>query len=288
MNIIVYTYSVFHNNGIGGNIAGVVKSDENLTDNQMLKISKKMNISEVVFISKNKQKRYKLRYFTPTMEIEYCGHATLAAYFHLFNEKYISKGTYLAETMSGDIEIKVENDGRIVSYQQKPIFGETITIDSIQDIFSIPLESYDISKFEPKIISTGVKDIFVPICSRADIMNIKPNYELMTEYNKKSNTVGFHLFTFDTFEKNSTAFCRNFAPLYGIDEESATGSSSGALGCYLAQNSSISKSSYIFEQGDYMKMSSRISVDVSIYNNEINSVSVGGYILYNKRYNLIL
>ena len=288
MNIFVYTYSVFHNNGIGGNLAGVVKIHENLTDKQMLSISKKMNMSEVVFIYPSQEKRYKLRYFTPTTEIEYCGHATLAAYFHLSKENYIDKGTYLAETMSGNIEIKVESDGRVVSSHQKPIFSQTITLESIKDIFSLPLNAYDISKFEPKIISTGVRDIFIPIRSRVEMMNIKPNYELMSEYNKKLNTVGFHLFTFDTFEKNNTAFCRNFAPLYGIDEESATGSSNGALGCYLAQNTFVSKNSYIFEQGDFMEMSSRISVDVSKENNQINKVKVGGYIIYNKRYNLVL
>jgi len=47
MNIFVYTYSVFHNNGIGGNLAGVVKIHKNLTDKQMLSISKNMNMSEV-------------------------------------------------------------------------------------------------------------------------------------------------------------------------------------------------------------------------------------------------
>ncbi len=75
------------------------------------------------------------------------------------------------------------------------------------------------------------------------------------------------------------AYCRNFASLYGIPEEAATGTSSGALGCYLYRYGKINEeqaSNIIFEQGYPMKRPSEIQVSLTIKDNEISEVKVGG------------
>ena len=61
---------------------------------------------------------------------------------------------------------------------------------------------------------------------------MKPDFEKITAVSKKYNVIGYHVFTLET-KFDSTAHCRNFAPLYDIPEESATGTSYGALSCYL-------------------------------------------------------
>ncbi len=62
--------------------------------------------------------------------------------------------------------------------------------------------------------------------------SIKPDFNKVSDISKKYDVTGYHVFTLETLE-GATAHCRNFAPLYDIPEEAATGTSNGALSCYL-------------------------------------------------------
>lgn len=87
------------------------------------------------------------------------------------------------------------------------------------------------------------------------------------------------MFTFDTVEKNSVANSRNSDPLHGIHEESATGSSTGALACYLYKNDKISKKEIhklLFEQGYSMGKPCEITVTLEIKGGEIIRLQVEG------------
>jgi len=64
--------------------------------------------------------------------------------------------------------------------------------------------------------------------------------------------------------------------LYGIPEESATGSASGALACYLKEHLALGND-YVFEQGRAMNCASIITASVKTFNTEITSINVGGY-----------
>ena len=80
-------------------------------------------------------------------------------------------------------------------------------------------------------------------------------------------------------ENNSTAHCRNFAPLYDISEESATGTSNGALSCHLYKYGKIKDDNLenlVFEQGYSMKKPSEILVQLRAKGEDIIEVKVGG------------
>ncbi len=88
-----------------------------------------------------------------------------------------------------------------------------------------------------------------------------------------------HIFTFDTVDEDAIAHSRNFDPLHGIHEESATGSSTGALACYLYINKKVSLqqiSQLFFEQGYSMRKPSQIIVSLVVNGHEITRVQVGG------------
>ena len=78
-------------------------------------------------------------------------------------------------------------------------------------------------------MSTGLKDILVPIKNAQLLQDLQPNFEKIKLLSQKYGVIGMHLFALS--EEN--IICRNFAPLYDIDEEAATGTSNGALACYL-------------------------------------------------------
>lgn len=89
------------------------------------------------------------------------------------------------------------------------------------------------------------------------------------------------MFTIDS-KHSCTAYCRNLAPLYGIDEESATGTSSGALASYLHKYGILNESNYkniFFYQGYVMDRPSEITVNLSVEGDQINKVQVGGMAL---------
>ena len=73
----------------------------------------------------------------------------------------------------------------------------------------------------------------VPVRSRASLDSIHPDFDKVAAVSRRYETIGYHLFTRDALRPQDTAYCRNLAPLYGIPEEAATGTSSGALACYL-------------------------------------------------------
>ncbi len=73
-----------------GNFAGVVYSDE-LTKEEMQYIAREFNVSETAFISKSDEADFNLRWFTPTVEVKLCGHATVAS-IHYLREMGIIRG----------------------------------------------------------------------------------------------------------------------------------------------------------------------------------------------------
>src|SRR5262249_19519645 len=110
----------------------------------------------------------------------------------------------------------------------------------------------------------------------------KPNLAFLSELNQKTDSIGMHVFSLDPPGSIYTAHCRNFAPLYGIDEESATGSSNGALACYLFEKGVLSPNSehkLLFRQGDSLDAPSDIYVYLSTSEGAINKVECGGEVV---------
>jgi len=105
---------------------------------------------------------------------------------------------------------------------------------------------------------------------------IKPNDDIISVFCEKNDIIGLHVFELCGEESDFTASCRNFAPLVGIAEESATGSSCGALACYLSEYLTLG-SEFIFEQGRAMNCCSRITASVHFNESQISDVKVGGF-----------
>lgn len=270
--IHVYVMSAFSKDTQGGNKAGVVLNREDLTVCQKMEIAKELGYSETVFVTKSDRADYKIEYYTPTDEVPLCGHATIAAFSLLYHLNMLKKEIYSIETKAGLLRIKIGEDGLIFMEQNKP---EYLDIQE-PDQFSDCLETQFVSKEYPiQTVTTGLKDIIMPIDSTEHLAELSPNFEVMTELSREMQVVGVHAFAL-TEGMETTAICRNFAPLYGIDEESATGTANCALASYLYRHYQ-KKEQYIFEQGHNLGQISRIIVDVKAENDEIQEIFVGGY-----------
>ena len=98
--IEVQILNAFVDNNKGGNPAGVVLNADNLTNEQKLKIAKKVGLSETAFVSKSEIADFKLDFFTPTRQIAHCGHATIATFSYLSQSGLIKNTLSSKETMA--------------------------------------------------------------------------------------------------------------------------------------------------------------------------------------------
>lgn len=267
--IKVYVASAFCKDETGGNKAGVVLYENGLTNDEKKKIAKIVGYAETAFVTETPEADFKIEYFTPAEEVPLCGHATIATFGVLKYLNNLDKDSYTIETKSGILNINLK-ENQIFMEQNIPVFYEELSYKEIRKSFDIDC----INKNIPiQIVSTGLKDILIPIKNEEVLWQLKPNFEYITEISKKYNVVGMHLYTFS----NDKVMCRNFAPLYDVNEESATGTSNCALAGLLFKKLNIKKDIYAFEQGYSLKAPSQIIVKVISYDKEnIDKIFVGG------------
>ena len=277
MKIKVKKINAFSDRLDGGNPAGFVFNPPDLTDKEMSYISKTMNVSETAFVRPGKKSDYNIRFFSPEMEVDLCGHATIASFHMMASENIITpdKSFITQETKAGILPIEVifSNDKvkRVMMTQKKAILKD-IFIDILKVSDSLNIEAKYIDNNLPKqIVSTGL--FTFPICVKSFniLKEIKPDFNKVKKLCNKIGSGSLHLFTFDTIEPKSVYHARCFAPLYGINEDPVTGTANGALCFYLSKNKIIDKTKFVCEQGDIMGRPGRVFVDV-----DKDIVKVGG------------
>lgn len=277
MKITAYKINAFAKTLNGGNEAGIVFNAGHLSEADMQKIAAAFGFSETAFVMKSAYADFKVRFFTPVQEVDLCGHATVGTYCAMAELGRINAGIYKQETKAGILNIEIKNDLTVMMEQLIPDYGEIIGKKEIADSLNISVD--EISKDLPvQIISTGLRDIIVAVDKIGILDAIKPDFKKIENISRKYQAVGYHVFSLEIYG-DANAHCRNFAPLCGIDEESATGTSSGALACYLYKYGKINAKqagNIILEQGYSMDKPSEIIAALKIKDNKIIGVKVGG------------
>lgn len=270
--IHVYVVSAFSKDGRGGNRAGVVLDRPDLTAAQKRAVAAALHYSETAFVTASDRGDVRLEYFTPAGEVPLCGHATIASFTLLHLLRRLPRRELVMETGAGLLRIAVSAEGAVRMEQTRPLYGEVLPPQALAGCIdpaavhpSLPIQ----------IVSTGLRDILLPLPSWAHLSALRPDLSVMKDISRAHNVIGVHAFALSE-EAGVTAFCRNFAPLAGIDEESATGTSSCALACYLAKYVR-QQEHFVFEQGYELGAPSRITVDLTFDSaGAIDSVFVGG------------
>lgn len=277
MKIKVFLVNSFAKTAEGGNAAGVVLDADGFKDDDMKKIAKILGHSETAFVSKSEVSDFKVRFFTPEEEVDLCGHATVATFHTLEEQGRIHPDKYTQETKVGVLQVEVKKDHTIMMSQNAPQFLEVVDKEEIADSLNITLNEM-VEGLPTQVVSTGLRDIMVPIKELETLNAIKPDLDKVAEVSRKYNTIGYHLFALETLGEVH-AHTRNLAPLYGIPEESATGTSNGALASYLFEYGEINRKEatyFVIEQGYSMKKPSEIIVELETREKNIIGVKVGG------------
>jgi PhzF family phenazine biosynthesis protein len=210
MKVKVYTVHSFAKTSEGGNEAGVVIDADFLSEEEMQKIAEKVGFSETAFVLHSDLADYKVRFFTPKEEVDLCGHATIGTFFTMATLGYIKPGNYTQETKAGILGIEIKKDLTIMMNQPLPGFFETLDKSEIADSLNIEIDNIH-EDLPVQIVSTGLKDIMVPVKNLDVLSSIKPDFNKVIEISKKYHAVGYHVFSLET-RNASTVCCRNFAP----------------------------------------------------------------------------
>ena len=274
-----YTVNAFTRAGEGGNPAGVVRDTAGLSEAQMQAVATQLGMSETAFVLPSRDCDLRLRFFTPDAEVRLCGHATIASWHLLAESGGVDPGRYTMATLAGPQSIAVAADGLISMSQNLPEFGATLPPEPVAQVLGLHASDLLPAEQMPvQIASTGLHKIFAPIRSLAAIRRINPDLDAICALSRAHGAIGIYCFTTESLH-GATAHCRNFAPVVGIREDSATGTSAAATACLLAHHGLVArepKMELSFEQGDAIDQPSQIGVSLHMDGSEFRGVFVSG------------
>ncbi|MCE5236127.1 MAG: PhzF family phenazine biosynthesis protein [Clostridiaceae bacterium] len=270
----LYIVDAFSQSLFGGNPAGVVLTEAPLPERYMRYLAAELRYSETAFVL-YEGGSFSARYFTPTDEVSLCGHATIAAFTALRHAGIVRPGAaYDMKTNAGLLRIDVLADS-VWMDMAAPVSLSKIGARDLNALYeALDLRAADMPKLPAEIISSGLPDIMLPVSDRETLNDIVPDFKTIAELSLKHSVVGLHVFALGG--DGVRAYCRNFAPVYGIDEEAATGTSNGALTYYLYRHGFLETDTVNrFVQGEAMQRPSSVLTTL-VHRGDTPVVRVGG------------
>ena len=309
-----FTVHAFCKNGRGGNPAGVVFEGHQLSDQDKQSIAATLGHPETAFIEPSSVADHRICFFAPLKEVPLCGHATIASYALMGAQGKIKAGVYRMETKAGVLPVELLPNGEVVMDQNLPEFGETIESSRVWAVLGIDLDAMrwmgcpfkwcqpgkksSSSRWTPlewashpshridldamdglpiQVVSTGLRKIFCPVESFEKLKAIVPDFEGIKALSRSYKVTGIYCFALDP-QDPSHIKSRNFAPLVGIKEDAATGTSVAALSCYLYHHGIKTPEQYPLsvEQGSDLKDPGYLLGHVKVADEAIAAVQVSG------------
>ena len=212
MNQKIYFVDTFTEKTFSGNAAGVVFHKGEIDGNTMQNIAFENNLSETAFI--NTAKENEIKFYSPTIEVDLCGHATLASAFIFFN--FIDKKATdtIFKSNRGELKVTKKEDSLVMSLPK----DYPTKIDDVEKI-SDALNCQVIEVFR------GIDDFLAIVKDESIVETIDPNIEKIAELDSRGLIV--------SAKGETTDFTsRVFGPNVGVDEDPVTGSAHALLATY--------------------------------------------------------
>lgn len=215
----MYQIDAFTTQLFKGNPAAVLVLDSWLDESLMQNIALENNLAETAFVKVIDDENYEIRWFTPTTEVDFCGHATLASSFVLFKDYTSKKKIKFHVKHLGIFIVTQANDGKIM--------------------MNFPIRRAEKLDKYPKLLNQALSKPFKNVYLNAqayiieyenvqDILDERPNFELLKQLGKIRTTITADASDLDVAitanSSNYDCISRYFAPANGIDEDPVTGS----------------------------------------------------------------
>ena len=277
-----YLVDAFTTKRFEGNRAGVVVDADHLSRQEKQLLASEIGASETAFVSRSNVADFKVKFFTPTTEIDFCGHATIATFYIMaeLGKLNLTNGQcdLTQETRAGILPISIsqKDDRTFVAMKQRaPEFVAPNWMPAeVAQALNISENELDQS-FPIMLSNTGNWHLMVPVRSKECLDNIKFDNTRLSKILMETGSVTAHVF----FAHSPKLFyARNFCPTIGIPEDAATGAAAGAFGAYLVKIEHLKDELNKFEiiQGEAMGRPSKIFVRVETQRGQIALVQVAG------------
>jgi len=259
-----------------GNPAGVVPDAEGLSDDQMQAIARELSVSETAFLLPSGPADRTVRYFTPTEEVDLCGHATIGSHVYLREARDLPAGKHTLETNVGVLDVELADDGAVWMTQDAPEI-RTVDLDYERVADALGIDGVALRQLEIDlplaVASTGLPFLVVPATYFRQVSGADPDPAAIEALCEEVGATGVYLFTFDGLSPDATLHGRMFAPGAGVPEDPVTGTASGAVGAYLRRMDAFDgdlPEEMLFEQGHVLDRPGEVRVRVG------EEIRVGG------------
>lgn len=216
MKIKIYQIDAFADKIFSGNPAAVCPLNEWLPDELLQNIAMENNLAETAFYVKEIE-GLRIRWFTPTIEVDLCGHATLATAFVLFYHENYSEEKIVFNSRSGPLTITKSDEVLTLNFP----------VDTLVEVNSIPELEQGLG-VKPLKTFKGKTDYMLVFENEDQIKNMNPDFKLIGTVNTRGIIV--------TAKGDNVDFVsRFFGPQSGMDEDPVTGSAHTSLSPYWAK-----------------------------------------------------
>jgi PhzF family phenazine biosynthesis protein len=216
MNIPYYEVLAFTDRPFSGNPAGVCLLEEKWLPDQLLQqIAAENNLAETAFLIE-RENHFDLRWMTPTIEVDLCGHATLASGHVLFHHFGYKGDSIRFQSKGGELNVRREGQRLVLDFPAQSL-----------DACATPAKLMEGLRAEPTTVLKG-RDYFAVFESEAEVAAIAPDFEIVSQLDAQGVIV--------TAPGNEVDFVsRYFVPRAGIPEDPVTGSTHCVLIPYWAK-----------------------------------------------------
>lgn len=260
----VLRYAAFTDDPRGGNPAGIVLDAAGLDEAEMQKIAANVGFSETAFLveSQSEPGTFDVRYFAPSSEVPFCGHATIASGVALGERR--GSGRFVFRTKAGDVEVNARVDDEravatLTSVEPALAAIDDALLETVLGALRHPRADLD-PELPPRLAYAGAWHPVIAIADRARLADLDYDFDAL---NTVMGDRGWTTVQLVWRESPEFFHVRDPFPVGGVVEDPATGAAAAALGHYLRELKLIKPPTRItIRQGDDLGRPSVLTVDV--------------------------
>ncbi|WP_345431827.1 PhzF family phenazine biosynthesis isomerase [Actinoallomurus vinaceus] len=259
----VLRYTAFDVDGKGGNPAGVVLDARGMDETRMQEIAAEVGYSETAFLTREEERRFRIRYFSPLAEVAFCGHATIATAVALAERE--GTGDLVFLTSAGEVAVATrEEDGRVLATLTSvaPAVRAVDDADLAAALAALRWEYAELDPaLPPRIANAGNDHLVLAAASRERLADLDYDQDALGDLMARRSWTTVHL----VWRETETVFhARDPFPPGGVFEDPATGAAAAAFGAYLRSLELVAPPARVtIHQGEDMGRPSRLLVDVT-------------------------
>ena len=267
----VLRYAAFSERPDGGNPAGVVLEATGMDQPAMQALAARVGYSETAFLVPEEGEArnasgppvYAVRYFTPEVEVPFCGHATIATAVALAERDGPGPVELRAPAGRLALDTRVNERGRMLATMLTvaPTSHAVATVDVDDALTALGWTADDLDpRVPPRVAFAGARHLVLAVRRRERLADLDYDYDALAEVARRLDLITVALIW---REDPGTFHARNLGPSVGIAEDPATGAAAAALGGYLAElGEVVAPARLTIRQGEDMGRPSRLLVDL--------------------------